>query len=211
MNKEHFTEDLYIEKTHSISFLKANLLALLYPLPLVIPYILVYFISLGSRTKDSAGSISVNGTQMLLGLFLFFVATLALVLLHELTHAVFFLPACENGRKSIRFGITSATPYCHCEEVIPIRNYRISCLAPLFTVCLPLAVYSSVTGNLMVFFLTVMMLFGSGGDLYIVWALRKYSGKDYVYDLDDAVGCRTYVATPPGASPSITEESRKDK
>jgi len=37
------------------------------------------------------------------------------------------------------------------------------------------------------------MIFGSGGDLAIIWMIRKFRSKTtYVWDMDDQVGCIIY-------------------
>ena len=63
---------------------------------------------------------------------------------------------------------------------------------------MPLAAASMLTGNILLTFLTVSMIFGSGGDLAIFWMTRKYAGKTtYVWDMEDAVGCIIYERISP--------------
>jgi len=196
MLKEIFTPDLYTGKKYSMSILKANLVAIAYPIPLVIVYI-ASFLAINSLRSGAeyrlSFSIGGNISSLLLGLFLYFAGFFILIVLHEITHAVFFLRGCEQGRKSIVFGIKYATPYCHCTEVITASAYRRSLLAPLFTICLPLALASFITGNILVFLAALSMIFGSGGDLAVFWMIHKYPGKStFVWDMDDEVGCIVY-------------------
>ena len=196
MLKENFTPDLYTGKKYSMSILKANLVAIAYPIPLAAVYVISFLIIQSLRSGAAGGltfSIGGNITSLLLGLFLYFAGFFILIVLHEMTHAVFFLRGCEQGRKSIVFGIKYATPYCHCTEVLTESTYRKSLLAPLLTICLPLALVSYITGNLLVFLAALSMIFGSGGDLAVFWMIRKYPGKStFVWDMDDEVGCIVY-------------------
>ncbi len=198
MNKDMFLKEEYRETTKSMSFLKANIVALLYPLPFVVLYIVLFALSESVRRKSEGTISSGNLLELLLWLLFYFAAFFGLIVLHEFIHALFFLKGCDYGWKSIVFGVKSATPYCHCSEVITLNIYRQSLLAPLWAVCVPLAAASMLTGNILLTFLTVSMIFGSGGDLAIFWMTRKYAGKTtYVWDMEDAVGCIIYERISP--------------
>ena len=193
-----FLKEEYRETTKSMSFLKANIVALLYPMPFVVLYIVLFALSESVRRKSEGTISSGNLLELLLWLLFYFAAFFGLIVLHEFIHALFFLKGCDYGWKSIVFGVKSATPYCHCSEVITLNIYRQSLLAPLWAVCVPLAAASMLTGNILLTFLTVSMIFGSGGDLAIFWMTRKYAGKTtYVWDMEDAVGCIIYERISP--------------
>jgi hypothetical protein len=194
-----------------MSFLKANLVALIYPLPFVLIFVAAYFASDALRPGSSGGiflSFSGNIFLLFFKLLLYFAAFIVLVALHEGIHALFFLKGCEFGRKSIIFGIKSATPYCHCEEVLAISVYRQSLLAPLWLICIPLAAASCMTGSSLIFLVTLTMIFGSGGDLAIFWMIRRFRSKTtYVWDMEDQVGCIIYE---PVESPEISTDGKHD-
>ena len=193
-----FLKEEYRETTKSMSFLKANIVALLYPMPFVVLYIVLFALSESVRRKNEGTISSGNLLELLLWLLFFFAGFFGLIVLHEFVHALFFLKGCDYGWKSIVFGIKSATPYCHCSEVITLNIYRQSLLAPLWAVCVPLAAASMLTGNILLTLMTVSMIFGSGGDLAIFWMTRKYAGKTtYVWDMEDAVGCIIYERISP--------------
>lgn len=198
MNKDMFLKEDYRETTKSMSFLKANIVALMYPLPFVVLYIVLFALSESVRRKSEGTISSGNLLELFLWLLFFFAGFFGLIVLHEFVHALFFLKGCDYGWKSIVFGIKSATPYCHCSEVITLNIYRQSLLAPLWAVCVPLAAASMLTGNVLLTLMTVSMIFGSGGDLAIFWMTRKYAGKTtYVWDMEDAVGCIIYERISP--------------
>jgi hypothetical protein len=202
VNKDIFLKEDYRETTKSMSFLKANIVALIYPAPLAAIYTALYLFVVSNRWNGNGeiNTFTLNFIDILLWLLFYFAAFFGLVVLHEFVHALFFLKGCDYGWKSIVFGIKSATPYCHCSEVISLRVYRQSLLAPLWAVCVPLAAVSMFTGNSLIFLLTISMIFGSGGDLAIFWMSRKHAGKTtYVWDMEDAVGCILYERITPAA------------
>lgn len=208
MMKEQFSAETFEIKKHSISILAANLYAFLYSLPFLLLFLVMYvaaaFIKGWKWYETSRSAITENSLLLMLCYIVLF---LILIIVHEFLHAVFFLPGCDNRWKSIKFGIKSLTPYCHCEEIISVSQYRKSLFAPIWFICLPLAVAASLTGDILLIFLAFSLIVGSGGDLYIAYVLRKYNGKaTYVYDLVDEVGCQTYVAR----SVSIKAESEKE-
>lgn len=196
MQRENFTPDLFTSRKYSMSILKANLVALVYPLPFVFLYVAGFLAVITLRTDLSGGiSFTLGGNLilLLLNMLLFFAGFFLLIVLHEIIHAAVFLRGCERGRKSIVFGVKMATPYCHCNEVLSVSVYRQSLLAPLWAICVPLAVLSYVTANILVFFITLVMILGSGGDLAIFWMIRKFKGSNtFVWDMDDEVGCIIY-------------------
>jgi hypothetical protein len=208
MQKSVFSEEFYEIKKYKISFLAANVFAFLYSLPFLILFAVMFITAAAIKGAMNQGvPIFQDIDYSLLTLGIFIVISFALVVLHELLHALYFLPGCENGWKSIKFGVKSLTPYCHCEEVIRVAQYRKSLFAPLWFICLPLAILASLSGNLLVIFLAVTMIVGSGGDLFIAYALRKYPGKTTsVYDLVDEIGCEVYL---PRAS-KLSQESEID-
>jgi len=179
-----------------MSILKANLAALVYPLPLAILYIAAFLAAIQLKTNIAAGfffSFGGSPAILLLYMLLYFAGFFLLVVMHEIIHSLFFLRGCEQGRKSIVFGVKYATPYCHCKEVLTASIYRQSLMAPLWAICLPLAAISFVTCNTLIFLITLSMIFGSGGDMAVFWMIRKFPGKNtFVWDMDDEVGCIVY-------------------
>ncbi len=195
MQRETFPREKYRVITHSISILKANIVALIFPIPFVIIYLTAYFFA-ASYFKPLATFAYSTDNPLYFGLFLiaYFAALFVLIVLHELIHALFFLPGCEDKWKSIRFGIKQLTPYCHCTEIITLSRFRKSLWGPLIILCPVMAVASVILGDPVSFLLTLVMIFGSGGDLYVLFVTRKYRGSTtLVFDLEDQVGCEVYL------------------
>ena len=194
MLRDTFPREEYRIITHSISILKANIVALFYPIPFVLLYLTVYFFTISFFEPVSFTFSTGNILFFALFFLAYIVALLVLIVLHELIHAFFFLPGCEKGWKSIHFGIKQMTPYCHCMEIITMSQFRRSLWGPLWILCSLLAAASIILGDPLSFLLTLVMIFGSGGDLYVLWATRKYRGSTtLVFDLEDQVGCEVYL------------------
>lgn len=198
MQRETFPREDYRVVTHTISILKANIVALLYPIPVVALYLMIYFFSV-SLFEPAIFTFSTDNLLSFALFFLaYFAALLVLIVLHEVIHALFFLSGCEKGWKSIHFGIKQMTPYCHCMEIITMSQFRRSLWGPLWILCPILAAVSMILGDPISFLLTLVMIFGSGGDLYVLWATRKYRGSTtLVFDLEDQVGCEVYLKEEP--------------
>lgn len=195
MQRETFPREKYRVITHSISILKANIVALIYPIPFVLLYLAAYFFAI-AYFRPLAPTVTMTGNPLYFALFFiaYFAVLFILIVLHELIHALFFLPGCENKWKSIRFGIKQMTPYCHCTEIITMSRFRKSLWGPLWILCPLMAIVSVILGDPVSFLLTLVMIFGSGGDLYVLFATRKYRGSTtLVFDLEDQVGCEVYL------------------
>ncbi|NLO62412.1 MAG: DUF3267 domain-containing protein [Clostridiaceae bacterium] len=217
MDVSKLKESEYKTTKISISFLKANTVSLVFPLPLVIIYIAIAFLAeklLSPRPEmfgNAARYFSMNGElpYLLLSMAIYIVIMIILIVLHELTHAFFFMRGCENGWKSIKFGVKSLTPYCHCREATTVSIARMSCLAPLFTVSLPLSILAIATGFPLLHLLAVVMIFSSGGDLWIIWKLRPFNGKtDLALDMEEEIGMIVYEPIPNVSLSDISSEEK---
>ncbi|MBN1775685.1 MAG: DUF3267 domain-containing protein [Clostridiales bacterium] len=199
MDRSNLSETKYRTHKHSMSFLKANVVSLLYPLPLAVLYIGAALAVSGARAAALPdGEVFVSSLDSMMKnpfvfLLFYIVSLFVLVVLHELTHAFLFLRGCEHGWKSIKFGVKAFTPYCHCKEAVTVSIARQSCLGPLWSVCLPLAILSFFVGSFWLSLITVVMIFGSGADIWIVIKMRHYDGKKcYAWDMEEEVGMIVY-------------------
>ncbi|MBN1774859.1 MAG: DUF3267 domain-containing protein [Clostridiales bacterium] len=192
----------YRSQKFTMSFFKANTVSLIYPLPLVALFLLIAAsvenFRAGQPVTGSEAIVQSAGrsgmSDLLIPFLIYALLLFGMVVLHELTHALFFLRSCENGWKSIKFGIKSLTPYFHCSEAVKVSVVRRSCLAPLWVLTLPLAVLSLITGNFVLYLLTIVMLFGSGADLWVALKLSKFNGKTcYALDMENEVGITVFV------------------
>lgn len=111
----------------------------------------------------------------LIGLLLFIVFFIVFILVHELIHGLAFRIAGNIPWKHISYGVVpkSGMAYCICEVPVKLSASKISLLAPLVIICIPVIVWGIVAGNLGIVILGAFFVSGSAGDLWYVWILRK--------------------------------------
>lgn len=155
---------------------KANLYGILAAMVVALPFIVAF---VGRNIAKGFHSFG-----LLRNTLLCLLSILALTVVHELIHALFYSFACENGFKNIEFGIVweMLTPYCTCAEPMNKKGYLIALLMPgLILGVLPsfIAVFS---GNVSLFALGILMILGAGGDLLIFFmVLKGHFSKEAVF------------------------------
>lgn len=116
----------------------------------------------------------------------------AVVLIHELLHAVGFRVFGRAPRAAVRIGFQrrTLTPFASCSAPVTASAYRAAGLLPAVVLGgLPLlAAWVSGSGELLL--LGWLMLALAGGDLAAVWAMRSVPRSALVYDHPSRVGCR---------------------
>ncbi|MDO5519019.1 MAG: DUF3267 domain-containing protein [bacterium] len=166
----------YVKMDLTIGIVKANFLAVIVMLPIMILFRLIYL----ARVK---GEISVNfGSPELL---LFLGVSLGLIVLHELIHGVTWAYMAKEGFQSIEFGIVwkMLTPYCTCSSELKKKQYILGAMMPTIVVGM-LPVVIGIVLNLPFFYLIgQFMILGGGGDALIILQLlrHKENGKECVY------------------------------
>jgi len=116
------------------------------------------------------------------------------VVLHELIHGFFAMKYSKNGIKSIKFGISwkMLTPYCQCKEPLAIRNYRIVLIAPLIILGIIPAFVGLILGNNDIYGFGLFFILAAGGDILIIWKLRKERKENLAFDSPDKCGCEIF-------------------
>ena len=126
--------------------------------------------------------------------WLFLPIVIVCIFLHEVIHAIVFGILGDEGFKYVRIGIQwdTITPYAHYSKPIRALYYRIALLAPaLILGALPIAVGLLFHQGILFIFGLLFLLF-SGGDLLILWLIRKVPNKNYVKDHPTRAGCYVY-------------------
>ena len=113
-----------------------------------------------------------------------------MVILHELIHGVFFSLYAKRGTKSIKFGImwSKFAPYCHCEDAITAKQYRIVLLMPTLLLGILPTLTGIVIGNFIIFFSGVMLIWGGIGDIIAYRLTRKVPDSALLVDHPKEVG-----------------------
>jgi hypothetical protein len=114
--------------------------------------------------------------------------------LHELIHGLAWAYFGQRPLKDVRFGVQwkVLTPYAHLEVPIPARAYRLGAAMPaLLLGALPYLVgLATGEGGFVAFGL--LYLFAAGGDLLVLWLLRRVEGAALVEDHPSRTGCYVY-------------------
>lgn len=154
---------------------------------MVIP-ILIYILAYGWS--------AVWGPASLLAIF---AATIILVIVHELVHAIGWKFASGLSWSRFRFGILwqGLAPYCHAIDPMPLNAYRFGAVLPLvITGILPWLVgLFAVDAALAI--AGAVLISGAVGDIYVLWTLRAVPANVLVQDHDSRVGCIVYEPDSP--------------
>ena len=174
----------YVEKNCTISVVKANIYALLITLPFTIPLFILY-LSIWNEfifTVDLATYIIVMAA--------FFIS----IPVHEAIHGFTFAAFCQNGLKSIHYGIlwSSFTPYCHCSEPLKFKHYITGGLMPFLILGLGITSLAVILGNDLVLLIGLLNILAAGGDLLIAVYLLKYRDA-VIIDHPTDIGFAAYI------------------
>lgn len=120
----------------------------------------------------------------LIGLLFFIASFIVFILVHELVHGLAFRVAGKVSWKNITYGVVvkSGMAYCISEVPVKLRASRISLLAPLVVICLPVIAYGIAAGNLGILIMGAFFASGSSGDLWYIWILRRKSKDLYMIE-----------------------------
>ena len=123
--------------------------------------------------------------------FLFFIAFLIGIVLHELIHGISFALFAKRGFRSIRFGVLwkYLTPYCHCTEPLKIRHYIFGALTPSIILGLVPAIIGLIIGKYLVTFFGIIFIVAAIGDFMVVHLLWNEKPTDYAQDHSSEAGC----------------------
>jgi len=118
---------------------------------------------------------------------LFFILILLYILAHEGIHALFAGIFSTNGFKSIKLGIAGYkilfSPYCHCREVLTIKQFLIVSYMPTVILGIIPVIVALLVGRIDFLIIGILMIGGGGGDILYCLRLLKEKQDDYVYEL----------------------------
>jgi hypothetical protein len=192
----------------TISPLKANLLALVFIAPtMVLFYLPFHFLHGFKAFIKSFNSLSSYLIPVLI----------TGIILHELLHGITWAKFCKYGFRSIQFGMIwkFITPYAHCKEALKVAHYRWGTLMPgLLLGVLPLLIaYILGSGFLLVIGLTFLL--AAGGDMTMLFLLRKVKKDDWIMDHPKEIGCfvidKSIIEEVDFYEKSITERTKHKK
>ncbi len=116
------------------------------------------------------------------------------IILHELLHGAAWAYYGQKSLAAITFGVhwATLTPYAHCREALTVEAYRIGALVPAIALGLIPSLLAVFGGMPWLLFPAILFSAAAGGDLLIIWLLRKECGTAMVLDHPDRAGCIVY-------------------
>lgn len=177
--RNKYLEEGYEEKQETISVVKANVMALVTAGPFALAGAILWFIY--KREYQYWG---------IRGMVIFWVMFLLLIVVHEMLHGAGWSIFAKKRWKSMYFGVMwdSLTPYCHCKEPLRPGAYLFGGLLPFLVLGIGMYIAAWVSGNDIVWALSLINILSAGGDTTLMCMLVKYLGKDVVI-LDHPTEC----------------------
>lgn len=180
--KEKYLAEGYTFCDLTIGLVYANVMALVLGLPIVV--ILGYFFIRWNQDF----SVMIKNWNLLV----FFAACFVLVFVHELIHGICWACAAKEHWKTISFGFIAQymTPYCTCSEPLKKGAYITGALMPTILLGVVPGIIAVMNGSILLFAVSVVMIFGGGGDMTIVLKLlRHHSDAGEVIYMDHPYQC----------------------
>ena len=121
-------------------------------------------------------------SKLQLNTLLFILILFLGIVLHELVHGVMFSIYSQKKWKSVSFGFMwkYLMPYCSCDECLAYKPYVLSGIMPTIIVgFLPYVIALLLGSNALMQF-SFYMILGGGGDMYIIYTIRKYKKAIFV-------------------------------
>lgn len=135
-------------------------------------------------------TVSIKENFTLWTLFFIIIGSVLGIIIHELIHALFFALYTNSGFKSIRFGAywKHLAFYCHCEEPIKVKHYRITLLMPVVILGFIPLILAYIFQNFGLLFFACLMISGGIGDFICVFLLRNMDKDTKVLDHPESPG-----------------------
>lgn len=179
----------YTRIKRTLSMAQANIYAAVLMVPVfLLPSLLFAFIWGGGQLVSGAETLFEKPLLLILG-FIF------LIVLHELIHGLSWQWLSGSSSKDIQYGFQwkTLTPYAHLKKPIDILPYRWGAALPgILTGLLPIFI-GLVIGSGAWLIVGLMMTAAAGGDMMILWLLRKDKHPALVEDHPSEAGCYILV------------------
>ena len=176
----------YERKDLTFGVVEANVWAIVVTLPLILPFLLAYYVIWGKEWTMLPWW----------GYFVGLILLTAFIVGHELIHGAVFACFAKDGFRSVAFGViwSMLTPYCTCRESLKRKHYMLAILAPTVVLGILPAAVALAIGSKWILYLGVLMILGGGGDIMCAIKLATYRTKgkeclffDHPYEVGLAV------------------------
>jgi hypothetical protein len=131
------------------------------------------------------------GVYGLLDARVLLLAVLPGIAAHELIHAVAWAIAARRPLGAIEVGVRwrSLAPYAHPREPMPAGAYRIGAVMPLLLLGVAPSLAAIAAGAPRLMAWGLFFVFTAGGDMIVLWLIRRVAGGTLVEDHPTRVGC----------------------
>lgn len=173
------------QSDYTLSFIRANLGALLLAVPVCAAYILLYSVvydwyQLGSDLQ------SLFNRPLI-----FLIAFIIGIIIHEGIHAICWAWFDNIAWKHIHFGFqwNTITPYVHCSVPVSITSYRWGTALPGIILGVVPYLFALVMQDGWLLGFGLLFTLAAGGDFLILWLLRNVEDEAMVQDHPELIGC----------------------
>jgi hypothetical protein len=164
----------------SISMREAAVRSLVLIVPISVLQFALYVIFHRVPILPENSNVVVFGFMLLIGL-----------LIHELIHMLVWAWFAGKPLSAFKIGFQwkTLTPYAHCREPMDIFPYRMGTFAPGLVLGILPWLISLFTGDVLLFLFALLYTTAAGGDLLILWLLRRLKPGTLVEDHPANAGC----------------------
>lgn len=188
-------ESGYQERDLSMSIVKANVMALFYPVPLIAFLLLAYLLKQPFRLGGFAREYLTAGTSLMVSLIVL-AGLLLLVMVHELLHGITWAVFAPGHLRDIEFGVAKdlLTPYCSCKSPLKKGQYLLGAFMPCLILGILPGIAGIVIGSSGLLLVSILMIFAAGGDLAVIaGVLFHHHVKDDALFFDHPYQCGVVV------------------
>lgn len=177
-------------RDYTIGFGAANAYALLLVLPILALFVLPYGWLYGWEVLGA------DLPVFLAYPVVFLISILAGTVLHELIHAACWSWFDNIPWNNIHFGIKwkMLTPYVHCPEPVEVTSYRWGVAMPGIVLGIVPYLLALLLQNGWLLGFGLFFTLAAGGDILILWLLRRVEAGTFVRDHPDLVGCEVLTS-----------------
>ncbi|GAB4461367.1 MAG: DUF3267 domain-containing protein [Anaerolineales bacterium] len=164
---------------------KAGLYSLLFAVPIAMALVWMYIYRWG------ADQFAAGFNELFANFFIFMAVFFLGIVVHELIHGFTWMLFGKLPFNAIKFGFQARTltPYAHCKIPLKVNPYRIGAAMPCILLGLLPAIAGILNGNGVLLAFGILFTTAAGGDLLILWLIRKVSSDKLVEDHPTNAGC----------------------
>jgi len=178
-----------MQEVYRLALIMLPLIFMLY----LIPYLIIWFRPFIKGIPDFFSSVFSKGGFHIIIPYIIkgFIAFFTGIILHELLHALGWLPFTKHRFRSLRFGIKKPemAPYAHCTESLPVNGYRTGILLPSIVLGLSPALYGIIKGSFPWLCYGIFFTWAASGDLIMFWRIKELKSTTMVMDHPEKLGC----------------------